>query len=136
MTATSRRNALGHVVAGSAALALPAAAAAGVLGGAPALAGTMASEVDPHVAWEWEALALQDRLNGEPELEQHRFDVLHERWNALQELIAETPAMTLAGLAAQLRLVKSGFDEGSAVATFARKTAIETALTTLTGGRA
>lgn len=106
--------------------------AAGVLGSAAAPV-VATGAPDPHPAWEREALALQVRINAEPGMEQDRFDDLHEQWNALQELIAETPAVTMAGLAAQLRLVKSGLEEDSAVANYAWETAVETALTTIEG---
>ncbi len=121
MSTTNRRDLLARVACAS---------AAGILAAPVPLA---AATVDPHVAWEREALALLDRINGEPEMEQDRFDDLLEEWNALGELIAETPAMTLAGVAVQLRLVKAGFEKGSAVADYAREMAAETALATIEG---
>ncbi|MFZ1426522.1 MAG: hypothetical protein WAS21_07110 [Geminicoccaceae bacterium] len=100
------------------------------------VAASAAQAVDPHLAWEREALSLRAEGNT-PGLEQEPFDELSGRWNEIEYRIAETPATTLAGIAVQLRLTKLGFaDQTSA---YAQETALETALATIeghAGGRA
>lgn len=92
---TSRRTLL-------AALAAPAAASLPI----PA-----AAAEDPHIAW-WQEY---EELEGEAEdADDDAFaDILHEG-NELLELIAETPARTVAGVLAQIRVVQLGIEMGEA----------------------
>ena len=125
MSTSNRRDLLGQIAAVTAATLLAAPA--------PAIA---AGEVDPHLEWEREALALRAEAAA-PGLEQERFDELFEDYNEIEDLVAETPAMTLAGIAVQLRLTRLGFAEEASE--YAQETALETALASierLAGGRA
>ena len=125
MSTSNRRDLLGQIATVTAATLLAAPA--------PAIA---AGEVDPHIAWEREALALRAEA-AVPGLGQERFDELFEDYNEIDDLVAETPAMTLAGIAVQLRLTRLGFAEEASE--YAQETALETALVSLerlAGGRA
>ena len=126
MSTSNRRDLLGQIATVTAATLLAAPA--------PAIAAT--TEVDPHLEWEREALALRAEA-ATPGLEQERFDELFEDYNEIEDLVAETPAMTLAGIAVQLRLTRLGFAEEASE--YAQETALETALASLerlAGGRA
>ena len=95
-TPTNRRLAMGRI------------AGVGIALGAHGALGIEAP--DPHIAWEREALALRAEA-AVPGLGQERFDELFEDYNEIEDLVAETPAMTLAGIAVQLRLTRLGFAE-------------------------
>src|SRR6478609_4165486 len=111
---TNRRLAMGRI------------ACVGVAVGAHAALGGEAP--DPHIAWEREALALRAEA-AVPGLDQERFDELFEEYNEIEDLVAETPAMTLEGIAVQLRLTRLGFAEEASE--YAQETALETALASL-----
>lgn len=114
MSTSNRRDLLSQIATVTAATLLAAPT--------PAVAAT---EVDPHIEWEQEALALRAEA-ATPGLDQERFDELFADWNEIEDLVAETPAMTLAGIAVQLRLTRLGFtDEAS---NYAQEMALETAL--------
>ncbi len=117
MNTTNRRDMLGQIATVTAATLLAAPA--------PAIA---AVEVDPHLEWEREALALRAEA-AVPGLDQERFDELFEDYNEIEDLVAETPAVTLAGIAVQLRLTRLGFAEEASE--YAQETALETALAAL-----
>ena len=94
MTVTNRRDLLGRVAFAS---------AAGILAAPVPL---VAAEVDPHVAWGAEWRAVLDYCNGPGPGDANLEDTPEgQRMFELQELIAETPAATLPGVAAQLALV-------------------------------
>lgn len=94
MTATNRRDLLARVACAS---------AAGVLAAPAPLAAT---EVDPHVAWGAEWRALLDYCNGPGPWEADLEDTPEgQRMYELQDLIAQTPATTLAGVSAQFEVV-------------------------------
>lgn len=94
MTATNRRDLLGRVACAS---------AAGILA---APAPLVAAEVDPHVAWGAEWRAVLDYCNGPGRGGANLDDTPYgQRVYELQRLIAETPAVTLSGVAAQLAVV-------------------------------
>jgi hypothetical protein len=70
-------------------------------------AAAIASEADPHLAWfaEWQALV--DWCNGpEPGARELEEFPQYHRTLELEDLIGATPATTLAGASAQLRLVR------------------------------
>ena len=126
MSTSNRRDLLGQIATVTAATLLAAPA--------PAIAAAEV-KVDPHIAWEREALALRAEA-AVPGLDQERFDELFEDYNEIEDLVAETPAMTLAGIAVQLRLTRLGFAEEASE--YAQETALETALASIErlGGRA
>ncbi len=83
--------------------------AAGILGGGTvAVVATMAaaSQADPHLAWHNEAMRLIDLVNGpeRPGVTDADVEAELDRSGDLFDLIAETPAATLAGVCAQLGL--------------------------------
>lgn len=80
--------------------------AASILGGGTAAAAArlaVAGETDPHIEWWRQSIVIRDRINAEDHTDAV-CDALGDKMYALDDLIAETPAQTLAGVCAQLSL--------------------------------
>ena len=89
---------------------LGAMAAAGVVGAAQAAA----AAVDPHPAWEREVIARDAHMEAvSGAATDDEFDALNlERWEVVDQICC-TPAATLAGITAQLRVVVTGMGKSS-----------------------
>ena len=80
--------------------------AVGLLGGSAAAAATplaLADGIDPHGDWWQQSILLRTRIDTES-LTDEACDALADEMHTLDDLIAATPAATLAGVCAQLRL--------------------------------
>lgn len=84
---------------------------------------------DPHPAWEREAAALRAQASA-PGLDITAAEAALDRLFHLRDLIAATPARTLAGAAAQIRLALDA-DEGGSAPGECELLALKNALTTL-----
>lgn len=86
------------------------AAAVGVI----TIAGTAstAAETDPHPAWERQCAALLERIRG-ADLDEDEEEWLYEELERLEGLITDTPARTLAGVLAQVRLALDDVKDSS-----------------------
>ena len=92
----SRRTILGRLASAATIVALPAAA--------------LAAQPDPHPAWAREAEALIARGAVDRELSDEELDAIVDPLNRLENLIATTPAGTLAGAREQLVLVRRSLE--------------------------
>jgi hypothetical protein len=146
MSPVSRRNLLGRaaagvpLAAGTLAATFKAATAFSVGAGGPPdiVAGSHPDAVllDPHPAWLEEYFALREWCNGDEAPENLDDDVPQwARSCELEDLIADTPAHTLAGVLAQVRLAQAhdGGSVGDANLLTAIDNAVE-ALERITGG--